>query len=458
MTLDALVPATVGVLSCVVLFAPRRWALLAMAFGILYLTMGHAVEVMDLRLYPVRLLTLAAFVRVLARKEWSDNGLLAIDKLVIAVYAYQAVAFLLNGNGSATSGIAPTVDALLAYFACRGLVRHTEDLTRFLQDFTPLLVVYAALVYLEMSTRQNPFSIVGGIQQEVIRNGRPRCIGSFGHASLLGTFGASFIPLYIALWMSRTGRLLAVVGILACLGIVLLSNSGGPLSCAALGIVAWLLWPQRGRMHWLRRGMVGALLFLAVFMEAPLWYLPAKLSMFSGGDGWHRSYLMELAIRHFGEWWLAGMPVIRTRDWFPYVVVTGGADLINYYLVFGISGGLGAMVLFITLLTRSFSRIGSAMMRLRQDRGAARPEEFMLWGLGSVLAVHTFNWFGMVYFDQFYAFFFLQLAAAVSLAQAAEAKPSRNVQAMPGGRGLQAQARRRASVRTARDVRRAPAA
>jgi hypothetical protein len=168
-------------------------------------------------------------------------------------------------------------------------------------------------------------------------------------------------------------------------------------------------------MREVRLTLLSALVLMALVMKAPIWYLPAKLSAFTGGDGWHRSYLVDAAFADFDKWWLAGLPVLDTRDWYPYVVMTGGADLINYYLDFGIAAGLAALLLFVVLLIRAFRSVGRSLAAHagRGDRSA----ELLVWGLGVVLAVHALNWFGLVYFDQLYVIWFMQLAAISSAEQ-----------------------------------------
>lgn len=86
----------------------------------------------------------------------------------------------------------------------------------------------------------------------------------------------------------------------------------------------------------------------------------------------------------------------------------------NNFLVFGIVAGLGAVVLLIALLTQAFRSIGRgiAAMRARQDGSDA---QFILWGLGVMLSVHLFNWFGITYWDQTYVIWFLHLAIISSL-------------------------------------------
>lgn len=407
--------AELGVLLFLVVVAPARWALLGVFGGVLYMTLGQVIDVSGLAIYPTRALTLAAFVRVFVRGEWSLSMRNDIDNILLLVFGYQTVVFILNGNGSAINMIGQMVDVTLAYFSCRGLLRSFDDLVWLLRALVVLLVPYVAMLYIESSTSSNPFSYVGGIVDHDFRNGRPRCLGSFGHASILGTFGASFIPLFSALLLRGTSRILGALGLSLCLMIVFFANSGGPMTCAIVAVIGWLFWALRNRMSAVRRSIVVVLITLALVMKAPIWYLPAKISDVTGGDGWHRSYLMDVAFRHFDQWWLAGMSVLETKDWFPYTVVTGGADIINYYLGFGIAAGIGAIGLFCFLLIRAFSRLGVALAVVRLHDAAHPSTEPLLWGLGVLLVVHVFNWFGMVYFDQYYVVFFVQLATLSTL-------------------------------------------
>jgi hypothetical protein len=234
---------------------------------------------------------------------------------------------------------------------------------------------------------------------------------------MLGTLGASFLPLYIGLAFARAERRLALTGIGLCSLILWACNSGGPLNTAAVALVGWLLWTQRLNMGRVRRGIVGVIALLALVMKAPIWYIPMKVSAFSGGSGWHRSYLMEKAYQELGQWWFAGMPIRKTADWFPYKLeLTGNADITNEFLSFGIAAGLPAIALLVLLLTRAFSGLGKALAAFRAGPAASLETELLLWGLGVMLVAHVTNWFGCSYFDQIRLVYFLQLAAISKLA------------------------------------------
>ena len=276
-----------------VLFAPRRWALLAMMAGVLYLTQGQAIHVLGLNLTSMRFLELAGFIRIMVRGEFSFSSLNGIDKAFILVYVYTTFVFVLRSQlGQGTSmditqvstmdKIGSMVDAALCYFIFRGLIKSIEDWVWFLHSFVILLVPYVVLVSVERLMGQNPFALVGGIPVFVDLD-RIRCVGSFRHPSLLGTLGASFLPLYIGLAFTKNGRIRAFAGIGLCLGIVFLSGSSGPLSFAVVVVAGWLLWTMRAKTRVVRRVIVGMLVLLALVMYAndnsQLWWLPEKLGL-----------------------------------------------------------------------------------------------------------------------------------------------------------------------------------
>jgi hypothetical protein len=76
------------------------------------------------------------------------------------------------------------------------------------------------------------------------------------------------------------------------------------------------------------------------------------------------------------------------------------------------------MILLIVLLISSYKLLGKALAVLRTQPDS-KVLERLYWGIGVVLAVHTFNWFGISYFDQTYVIWFMHLAAIGSLSQAA---------------------------------------
>lgn len=405
------------ILSLLILFvfcASRRLAALGMIAGVMFLTQAQAINVAGLNLYAFRFLELAAFVRIIARREFSFRQLNGIDKILLCLYGYTTIIFLIRSTDGQAYAIGTAVDAFLCYFSFRGLINTPEDLRRFLRAFILLLALYAMLVVMESRTGHNPFVALGGMAGggEWMRHDRPRCFGSFRQPDTLGMFAASFIPLYIGMTFVNKERKLASVGIGLCLVIVWAANAGGAASAAGMGVFGWLFWRTRTQMRKVRWGIVGLLAALALVMKAPIWYVFAKASSITGGGGWHRSYLIDVAFQHLGNWWYWGMPINETSGWFPYDLGTmDQADITNQYISFGLGAGLLSIMFFIVLLKRAYAALGQALEVLSSSAMETRGNEYLLWGLGVMLAVHIVNWFGITYFDQMYVVWYMQLAA-----------------------------------------------
>jgi hypothetical protein len=420
--MNALGATTAIVLVAVILFGSRRAALFALAAGILYLTQQQGVTIGGFNLYAFRILEIAGLARLLVRRERLTGSWTSLDKLVVALYGYTVVVYLIRSNeGGYAYQIGTAVDAFLCYFLFRILAPSVEDYKWLLRSMAWLLVPYVPLLVYETMTFENPFAVIGGVElikagELWLRGGRLRATGSFGHPSLMGTFGGAFLPLYVSLYFAGERRLSVVAGIVACLVIVWASNSGGPAVCVVAAMFGWVLWPFRRHMTAVRVAIVVVLMALTAAMNAPIWYILARISSITGGDGFHRSALLDVAFQNLDQWWLAGMPVLATARWLPYTnTSTGAVDMTNNFLVFGIAAGLGAVLLLVALVTKAFGSLGSAMAALR-ERSADSPEERILWGLGVMVGVHLFNWFGITYWDQSNAVWFLHLALVSSLA------------------------------------------
>jgi hypothetical protein len=407
------------ILIAVVLCAPRRVALLGMMASVLYLTEGQQIQAFGFHMFGIRFLELAGFLRVMYRREFSFQQLNTIDYAFLLLYIYTTVVFLLRSSEDVAYQVGIAVDAFLCYFAFRGLIGNIEDFMWFLRVFLILLAPYTLLVLCESFTRHDLFAAMGAVPDGTwLRGNRTRCFGSFREPDTLGMFAASFLPLYVGLACIRRERKFALFGIILCLIIPWAANSGGAATAAGLGLLGWFFWRIRTHMRKVRWGIVMMLVGLALVMKAPIWFIFAKASAITGGDGWHRSHLIDVAYQHLSQWWFCGMPISWTSGWFAYTLGTQDqSDITNEYLSFGLAGGLLAMALFILVLVRAYSSLGKAMAAVRADSERTAEAEFLLWGLGATLTIHIVDWFGITYFDQLYVVWFMQLAAISTLCQ-----------------------------------------
>ncbi len=416
--MNALVAGILAILSFGVVCLPRRLALLSMLVGTIFLGQGVAFQLGGLNLFPSRILGLLCCVRVIAKKEFTFSRLAGFDRLVFALYAFVAVVSSLAQDERLVI-VARSVDALLYYVVFRGLVRNLQEMRELLTGLIFLLIPYVSLLAVESVTGNNPFVVVGGGVSHWVRGGATRCFGSFRHPSLLGSLGATFFPLYVGLAWERGRRRQALLGAASCVLIVGFAHSGGPLGALAMGVAGWCTWRLRHRMQAVRRWIVAGVIVLALVMEAPIWYLIARVSSVTGGSAYHRARLLDVAFGDLDKWWFVGMPIAETRDWFPYTLVaTGGADITNQFVAFGVTSGLGAVILAIMLYVKAFRIVGRGLNTLRLSEPQGGVDEKFLWGIGVMLVVHVVNWFNITYFDQFAAIWYLHLAMIAALAMA----------------------------------------
>jgi O-antigen ligase len=154
-------------------------------------------------------------------------------------------------------------------------------------------------------------------------------------------------------------------------------------------------------------------------MKAPVWYLIMRVSEVAGGQGWHRSYLIDQAIKHFNEWWLLG--TAYCAHWMPYghPLDPNKVDITNQYIAEGVNGGLLTMVLFIAVIVCCFQAIG---LKMREIEKRSFEYKFLVWALGCSLFSHAVNFLSVAYFDQIFIFWYLTLALVASLQSKRENK------------------------------------
>jgi hypothetical protein len=411
---------TVGaILTCLfsvaTFFLPRRLAALSMLAATLYITEGQALD-LGINFLAIRFVESAAFLRVIRRGELFKITFTSLDRWLL-VFFVTLVGILTLRTGIFDWYIfGQAVDGCLAYFCFRSLITNFDEFTFFLKGAAMLLVPYALLMILEAQTGRNLFALMGGVPDTPeLRGGHYRCQGSFRHAITAGSLGATFLSLYVGFLFQQPCRRWAAAGIGACIVIVFASHSSGPLMAAITALVGWACWYARRDMKWVRRAIVAILVFLQLTMSSPAWFIFDRLSGIFGGDGWHRSNLIDQFIHSFSNWWLAGMPFEMTSDWASTQMSWGAVDVTNYYISIGIVSGLLPFILFLVFLTACLKSMGRALARLRTQPDSPGYAEVILWGVGCTICVHVVNLTAVSYWDQFYVIWYLHLAIATSL-------------------------------------------
>jgi multisubunit Na+/H+ antiporter MnhG subunit len=414
------------VLGYLVWSLPRRYAVSPLLVMVGLMPMGQQLEVAGLHFYLFRILLVIGMVRVklrgeLARFVWTRN-----DK-IFAWWVLVSVVFgtlVKPSTELLVSRLGDAFNAVGCYFFVRCVIVDFDDIVACVRTLAYVSVPVAILMFVERATMHNPLSIFSGVPEvSAIRDGHVRSQGAFRHAILAGTFGATQFPLFIALWFEKSRRRwLATAGIIASLVIVGTAGSSGALMAVAGAILGIGLWQWRTKMRLVRRVTLGLILAMALVMNAPVWYLFARVSDLVGGGGWHRAYVIDTAIRHFNEWWLFG--TTYTAHWGPGGEVIAAnpdmMDITNQFVIEGVNGGILKLALFVAIIVGCFKIVGR---RVHEEEGD-RFRGFMFWTMGVSLFAHCLSFMSVPYFDQMIIIWYWLLASVSSAALMQAAEPS----------------------------------
>lgn len=407
-TLSPLGAAALLPLCAVVLFAPRRGAIAAFLTSVCFISDAQRINVGGADLTPIRALIFFGVIRLLVRTEFRSVRWQTIDVLFIlyvlcgffayaSLYEFEAAAVIRRCGELYTYGG--------LYFLFRCWLRDREDVTSFAKCLAAIAIPCGVFFAAEWLTAWNVFSVFGGVRAITwVREGRLRCQGAFPHPILAGCFWAGAFPIVLSLvWQGRVSRLLAVLGLAGSLLVIAACNSSTPLLGMVAVAVAALLFPVRSHVRYVQAASIISLVIIHFIREKPVWHLLARVNVMGGSTGWHRYFLIDNAIKNFGEWWLLGTK--STAHWGHMMY-----DMTNQYLLEGVRGGVLSMVLFIAVLVCAFRQIGA----LIHDPRADRPALIQGWLVGASLFCHAWIFFSVSYFGQVPAIYWSTIAAAVA--------------------------------------------
>lgn len=377
------------------------------------MTLGAGIEVGPFHLMVIRILVAVGVVRVIIRGERLAGKINGLDWAIIvwAAWALMSSQFHVDTSGVLVNRLGLVYNSCGIYFLLRIFCESLEDVVTLCRATALLLVPLSIEMLFEKITGYNLFSSLSDVAVfPEIRDGRIRAQGPFAHSILAGTVGAVCLPLMIGIWKQH--RKTAALGIVSCFLVVFASTSSGPIMSAVFAVGALLMWHWRHRMRLVRWLAVLGYILLDLIMNAPAYYILARIDLTGSSTSWHRAALIETAFGHLSEWWFAGTDV--TRHWLPYGVIGKGdqVDITNYYLRMGVDGGLPLMLLIIAQLVVAFSFIGRM---LQQRSHLSYQSRFMIWAFGAALFAHGITFVSVSYFDQTFVFLYLTLAVIGSM-------------------------------------------
>lgn len=415
------------VASVAVLITPRAWAIVPIIILVCFVSPAQRVVVATLDFNFLRLLTLVAWVRILARGEYRTLQWKTLDLVVLlwSISAFVTASMLAGTTMMVINRAGYLFDAVGLYFMARIFIRDLDDITRLGRAAAILAVPLMAVFLLEKATGRNVFAIFGGVPEiTAVRNGRLRCQGPFAHSILAGAFWASLLPLIAALWW-RYGwdRVLATCGSIGAVVIIWTTSSATPINGLLFGCIAACLFPIRHHLGWIRLAACIGILMTHFVMLGPIWAILARMNIISGATGWYRYKLFDDFFMHFSDWWLIGTNNFETW-WYG-----GRFAITSEYVLHGVRGGLPTLLSFLAVITVAFVSISKSLRDSERPRRVLaehattmainnRARTVMIWAVGAAMFMHCMMFVGVSYFSQAVLAWFITLACAGSVAPA----------------------------------------
>jgi hypothetical protein len=300
------------------------------------------------------------------------------------------------------------MDTFLAYLVARFIITDRSRLISLVKCVSFLLIPLAILGLVECLTGWQfferfwpycPWYSEGTTLPQ--RWGLTRAVGPFGHPILFGGNFAMFLPLIYYLhneggpWKRRAYILsgIALVGALS-------SMSSGPWVMAIIVIICLALEKRKYLVKPFMIFFVFSCIFTQITSDREFYHVIVSYANPLGGAGWHRAKLIDLAIEHFGEWWLTGY---RNLDpgWGRYLGM-GHTDVTNEFILVGIRYGVFGMLALIIVLIMAFQ-----MITYRYRKTTDPKCKSIIWALGSILFSVTVTWMSVSFFGQLATIFYI---------------------------------------------------
>lgn len=397
--LHPLVAAWLLIAIVLILALPRKKAIVPFVLAFFSTPLGQLLVLGGVHVTMLQLLILTVLGRMAAFKGSASEkrfsgGFNSFDKLVVAWTLVALLAFSLEFMDiqAVIKGLGDLVVSLGGYLAVRFLIPDREAIRRTVKVLAVICVIQGVFMVSEQFTYQNFFSSMGA-NPPTIREGHVRSEGAMGNL-WAGAFAGSSIPLFLWIWAEKNSRTAAYAGLAGATAMVFATHASTSWMTYGASLIGLGFWCLRKRMRFVRWGLVAILIALHLVMHGPVWSLIEKIDLTGGSSSYHRYMILDNCIRHFSDWWLLGCKTYGEWGFDMW-------DLCNQFVVNALTGGLLTLVLYLTIFKRSFRAIGLARKRVQGDR----PQEWLVWCLGSALFANVVAHFGINYMTHLSTYF-----------------------------------------------------
>jgi len=348
------VTIAVAVVASLLVMATKPRHGLGIYFALLMLYPSYlSVSLGSVDITVSRIVVTVLLLRVLTDRELAVAFRFKVmDFLVLALFAWGAFALTVTvGAGILENRAGAFMNTVMPYFAARLIVKSRDDLLCFAKWVAVVVIPVAALAVLESATGwsmylgMKQYSYLGmasGISDQ--RWGFYRAAGP----SMAITFGLCFVavmPMILSLRKcTDSWKSVSTLSLLAAVGGVLASMSSGPLMCLVVFSGCAVLIYRPAYVKPIIVLFLLALVAAEIGSNRHFYYLIGYLT-FSEKTAWYRAKLFEVAVRKLPEYWLLGYGG-QDPGWGPLIDERNYTDVCNGYILFAVTQGIPAMLLF----------------------------------------------------------------------------------------------------------------
>jgi hypothetical protein len=303
------------------------------------------------------------------------------------------------------------LDTGFAYLVARFIITDRRTLISVIKGIAIVLVPLTILGCIESFTGWQPFfplrRFVAWLPHnpdaeyvKAIRWGLVRAVGPFNHPILFGCGFAMFFPLiYYLRYENRSWRILSYLFTAMAIVGAFTSMSTGPWVMVAVAIFCLAMEKHKTWVKPMLIFFAFACLATELLSNRPFYHVFVSYVSKLGGTGWHRAKLIDVAIKHFNEWWLAGYGG-KDPGWGPYFGMSR-TDVTNEYIAAGVRYGLAGVISVCGILYVSFRSLITAYKK------AMHPAmKSLYWTLGSILFSVAVTWMAAHFFGQLPSLFY----------------------------------------------------
>jgi len=308
------------------------------------------------------------------------------------------------------------IDTWFAYMVARFIVTERSGLVTTIKGIAISLALLAILGVAESVSGWRPFTLLCPDSAAFIhlmtyttRWGLNRAVGPFGHSILFGSCLAMFLPLvyYLRYQKDRWQVWAYIVSVVVFIG-ALSSMSSGPW---VMVIAVIFCLAMEKHTAWIKPALIGfglSCILIEVASNRPFYHVIFDYMDPVGGSGWHRAKLIDLAIEHFGEWWLIGYGG-KDPGWGEHLGM-GATDVTNEFLLAGVEYGILGIIVLCGALTAAFRSVLSIYKKTTDQELRS-----LCWSFGSVLFSVIVVWMSVGFFGQVRPLFYIILGIIGSL-------------------------------------------